>query len=153
MAAWVKLHWSQLSVIVCSLAVGAALHYGKLTTDQAIEAGAVLAAVGIHLPGVVYKMKPPSAATVLVVLLTSSVTICALVVLDACAPSSSGASAPNPAAAECVAHRTVKELECVDLYSTKALIDTCRAQVQAAINCVDGGASLSPVDGGSNAHD
>ncbi len=59
---------------------------------------------------------------------------------------SQGAQAPDPEAAKCVSHRTAKQLECDDLYNTKAEIDACRAKVQAEINCVDAGAK----DGGSD---
>ena len=62
-----------------------------------------------------------------------------LALIVAC--SSSGASSPpNPAAAECVAHRTAKQLECVDLFTTKLEINACRDKVKAEIDCTkDGG--------------
>jgi hypothetical protein len=56
--------------------------------------------------------------------------------------------APNDvtkAAAECISHRTAKQLECVDLFSTKDSIDACRAKVEADIDCTN-------PDGGSDAH-
>ena len=46
---------------------------------------------------------------------------------------------PDPEAAKCISHRTAKELECVDLFQTKAEIDSCRAKVKSEIECVDAG--------------
>ena len=58
-----------------------------------------------------------------------------------------GASNPQPgsplaqAAAACLAKRAAKQLECVDMYPTRAEIDACRAKVQAELDCTakDGG--------------
>lgn len=69
-----------------------------------------------------------------------------IIVLAIACGNSQGSQAPNPAAAECVAHRTTKQLECVDLYQTKAEIDACRNKVKAEIECVDAGVT----DGGSH---
>ncbi len=50
---------------------------------------------------------------------------------------------PDPeiteAQADCVAFRTRKQLECVVDNRTKAEIDACRAGVQLAVDCPDGG--------------
>lgn len=47
---------------------------------------------------------------------------------------------PNIPAAECVSHRTAKQLECVDLNQSKEAIDACRAKVRAELDCMkDGG--------------
>lgn len=76
--------------------------------------------------------------------------ILAVFTADACSPSSKGPSSPsnspNPAAALCVTHRTVKELECVDMNPDKASIDTCRAKVRAEIECVDAGSDAPGVN-------
>jgi len=62
-----------------------------------------------------------------------------VVMVSAC--SQKAARTPDPEAAECIAHRTAKQLECDDLFKTRAEIDACRAKVRAEIECVkDGGA-------------
>ena len=71
-----------------------------------------------------------------------------LLFTDGCGPSQPSAAQPNPAAALCIAHRTTKELECVDLNVDKPSIDACRKKVQSEIECVDAGASDGG-DGGS----
>jgi hypothetical protein len=58
MLSWLKAHIPQLLVIALSVLVAAGLHFGKLTTDQAIGIGAVLAGIGIHLPAIVYRVPP-----------------------------------------------------------------------------------------------
>lgn len=53
---------------------------------------------------------------------------------------------PNPAAAECVVHRTAKQLECVDLFDTKLEINACRDKVKAEIDCTKDGGSDGSAD-------
>ena len=55
---FIKAHWKQILTLALSLAVGVALHLGKLSADQATAIGAMLALVGIHLAPITYS-KPP----------------------------------------------------------------------------------------------
>lgn len=55
------------------------------------------------------------------------------------------------AGSECIAFRTQKQLECVVSNRSKAEIDACRAGVQLAVDCTDGGLArfLVVKDGGA----
>ncbi len=65
----------------------------------------------------------------------------------ACSPSATPQAGAVPAAS-CLVRRTTRQLECVDLYSTKAEIDACRAKVVAALDCTDGGFVVTLTDAG-----
>lgn len=57
------------------------------------------------------------------------------------------------AGSECIAFRTEKQLQCVTDNRSKAEIDACRAGVQLAVDCTDGGLArfivALPKDGGA----
>ena len=57
---FIKQNWKQALTIAASIGVGLALHYGKITADQAVLVGALLAGVGIHLPPVAYSGGAPA---------------------------------------------------------------------------------------------
>lgn len=60
--------------------------------------------------------------------------------LGGAACGSSSAAPPDVAGAACVSHRTIRQLECVDLNPDKASIELCRAKVRADLDCTrDGG--------------
>lgn len=68
--------------------------------------------------------------------------LASLFALAACGSSQPAADHPNPAAAQCVAHRTAAQLACTDpaISKTQADVDACRAKVQAEVDCTkDGG--------------
>ena len=52
---FIKANWKQGLVAVCSVGVAALLLTHRVTPSQAVALGAVLTALGIHLPEVVYK--------------------------------------------------------------------------------------------------
>ena len=83
-------------------------------------------------------MKAEVFAVVVWPMFCSIIGICVVV---ACSPASAPV-APDTASAACVSHRTVKQLECIDLNPDKASIDACRAKVAAELDCTikDGGA-------------
>jgi hypothetical protein len=60
-----------------------------------------------------------------------------MLTIAACGSTQPSASQPNPAAAECVAHRTAAQLACTDpaISKTQAEVDACRAKVQAEVDC------------------
>jgi hypothetical protein len=65
-----------------------------------------------------------------------------MLTLAACGSTQPAADHPNPAAAECVAHRTAAQLACSDpaISKTEAEADACRAKVKAEVDCTkDGG--------------
>lgn len=55
---WIVLHRQQLLVLLASLGVGCALHFHRISPDEAIALASALAAVGIHLPAIVYGKVP-----------------------------------------------------------------------------------------------
>lgn len=78
----------------------------------------------------------------------------AIMLVTGCPPQETAKVPPNDilvAGSECVAFRTSKQLECVALNRSKAEIDACRAGVQLAVDCTDGGLArfLVAKDGGA----
>jgi hypothetical protein len=55
---WLKQNWRPVATLLASVGVGVALHFGKLSVDQAILAGGILAGIGVHLDPLVWKVGP-----------------------------------------------------------------------------------------------
>lgn len=111
------------------------------------------------LAGILWQVKPayggdkapptlPGAAAMLLVIACLSVVASMPFALGACGPGGQVPPELAKAAAVCISHRTAKQLECVDLYSTRAEIDACRATVERTIDCVDGGLEVTFAEGG-----
>lgn len=104
--AFFKKNGLQILTALASVGVGLALHYGKISADQAALIGSVLAVFGLHLSPLAYSLRDPAAK--LVAICVGAVLVSRLV---ACTPAQGQAAQADVAkivedAAACIGQQT-----------------------------------------------
>ena len=145
-----KLFHFAAGIVLVALLVGVDLLGSRISPETHATASLVVGLMLWNVRGWFAKPEPaPATPPPLPILLT--LVLCAPVVVGpflACSPASGPGADTAVPAASCLVRRTAKQLECVDLYSTKAEIDACRAKVMATLDCTDGGFVVTLTDAG-----